>query len=416
MTLKPFHLPRRAAAVLLTLLLSSSAAAPGARAQMPVLAGVPVTAPARAVEARALWVSRYEYDSAARVTEIMQKAKDAGFNLVYFQVRGMSDALYRSTLEPCGVALCGRLGGTPTWDPLEVAVREAHARGLELHAWMNALPGWAASRPEVCSLLRESLPGNPRHILLERPDLAVRRQSGASTRCPTGDSWIEYTYLSPGNPEVRERIARVAADIATRYRVDGVHLDHIRYPGRDFSYDPASTRAWNAARAANPGYSFDQFRRDQVTATVAGVREALNRARPGIVLSAAVWGIYEDRWGWNSSSGANWFFQDPRAWADRRLLDVAVPMTYYRINREYCGFADFACLADDQLNAFRQRNTPVYLGIIADYGATEIVREIEMARAKGAAGVAIFSVNQLDRQNLWRVLRDGPFREPARVR
>ena len=74
----------------------------------------------------------------------------------------------------------------------------------------------------------------------------MRRQSGAYTRCPTGDGWIEYTYLSPANLEVRDRLAQVAADVASRYAVDGVHLDHIRYPGRDFSYDPVSTSAWNA--------------------------------------------------------------------------------------------------------------------------------------------------------------------------
>ena len=373
-------------------------------------------APPPAVEARALWVSRYEYDSSARVAEIMTKAADAGFNLVYFQVRGMADALYRSSIEPCGVALCGRLGGTPRWDPLEVAVREAHARGLQLHAWINALTGWAAARPEVCALLRESEPGNPRHILRERPELAVRSRAGRPTPCPTGDGWIEYVYLSPANPEVRRRLARVAADIARRYPVDGLHLDHIRYPGRDFSYDAVSLAAWERARSTRPAYDFDQFRRDQVTAAVAGVRDSIDAARPGVALSAAVWGIYDDPWGWGSSRGVSWFFQDPREWARRGLLDAVVPMTYYRVNRTYCGFADWACLADDHLEALQRRGgTPVYLGISADYGAKEVLREIEMAREKGAAGVAIFSVRQLERQGLWRVLREGPFRTPARL-
>ncbi len=63
----------------------------------------------------------------------MERAALAHFNVIYFQVRGAADALYRSNIEPCAVVLCGHLGGTPSWDPLEVAVREAHARGIELH-------------------------------------------------------------------------------------------------------------------------------------------------------------------------------------------------------------------------------------------------------------------------------------------
>lgn len=376
-------------------------------------AGTHAQAPAPAVEARALWVSRYEYDDSARVARIMDRAAEAGFNLVFFQVRGMADALYRSEIEPCAVALCGRLGGTPSWDPLEVAVREAHARGLQLHAWMNALSGWAASGPWVCGLLAESAPGNPRHLLLDHPEWASYGRGGARMGCPTSR---EYIYLSPANAGVREQLARVTADVARRYNVDGIHLDHIRYAGPEFSYDPTSLREWERVRATDPAYTFDQFRRDQVTATVRGVRRALDGVRPEVVLSAAIWGIYDDRWGWKSTRGVSQFFQDPRAWAAEGILDVAVPMTYYQVNRRYCGWADWACLADDHLRGIqRETGRPVFLGISAQYGAAEVVREIRMAREKGAAGVAIFSVANIERNGLWKTLRDGPFRTPARV-
>src|SRR5688572_17470089 len=80
------------------------------------------------VEARALWVSRFEYSTAASIATVMTDAKSANFNIVYFQVRGAADALYVSDLEPCSTRLCSKLGGTPTWDPLAVAVTEAQAR------------------------------------------------------------------------------------------------------------------------------------------------------------------------------------------------------------------------------------------------------------------------------------------------
>jgi uncharacterized protein YjdB len=68
------------------------------------------------VEARALWVTRFEYTTAsavdfAKIAQIMEKAAQARFNVVYFQVRTAGDALYYSDLEPCSPRMCGTLGG-----------------------------------------------------------------------------------------------------------------------------------------------------------------------------------------------------------------------------------------------------------------------------------------------------------------
>ncbi|HZJ00224.1 MAG TPA: family 10 glycosylhydrolase, partial [Gemmatimonadaceae bacterium] len=95
-------------------------------------------------EARALWVTRFDYDSEAKIARIMETAARAHFNIIYFQARAAGDAYYRSSIEPCAQLLCGKLGGTPTYDPLEVAVREGHRRGLQVHAYLNALTGRAA--------------------------------------------------------------------------------------------------------------------------------------------------------------------------------------------------------------------------------------------------------------------------------
>jgi uncharacterized lipoprotein YddW (UPF0748 family) len=56
---------------------------------------------------------------------------------VVLQVRPESDALYASALEPWSRYLTGTQGEDPGYDPLAYAVEQAHARGLELHAWFN---------------------------------------------------------------------------------------------------------------------------------------------------------------------------------------------------------------------------------------------------------------------------------------
>ncbi|MCK4577719.1 MAG: family 10 glycosylhydrolase, partial [Candidatus Marinimicrobia bacterium] len=98
---------------------------------------------APATEARGVWLSRFDYCTVpdfdqdlirAYIANTIQAAAEANINMVFFQVRGSGDAYYASDLEPWGPLLTGNLGGDPGWDPLEYAIDEAHANGLELHA------------------------------------------------------------------------------------------------------------------------------------------------------------------------------------------------------------------------------------------------------------------------------------------
>ena len=108
-------------------------------------------------EGRAVWVTRGTFtpqqyignysQQKAIIREIMKDVANANMNVVIFQVRGMADAYYNSTLEPWANRLTGRLGNDPGYDPLEYAIKEAHARGLKLHAWINVFPCWNGNSP-----------------------------------------------------------------------------------------------------------------------------------------------------------------------------------------------------------------------------------------------------------------------------
>jgi len=150
---------------------------------------IPAGAPGQTAmaEGRALWVTRFDYDSEAKIAYIMESAARAHFNIIYFQARAAGDAYYRSTIEPCAALLCGTLGGTPTYDPLEVAVREGHRRGLQVHAYLNALTGQAAGIEGACRAIAESAPGNPRHLLLEHPEWAMSDRRGHRLPCPNSE-------------------------------------------------------------------------------------------------------------------------------------------------------------------------------------------------------------------------------------
>jgi uncharacterized lipoprotein YddW (UPF0748 family) len=360
-----------------------------------------------------LWVSRFEYASPTDIDSIIARAARTHFNVIFLQVRGAGDAFYDSAIEPCAVALCGSLGnGRPSWDPLARAVAAAHARGIELHAWINALSGWSAGSAAGCALLQPSAPGSPDHILIAHPEWRVVNAAGSTQPCP--DAPNEYVYLSPGIPGVRAHLARVAADIARRYAVDGIHLDRIRYPGQAWSYDTTSLRVFGKDPAALAA-DWAQFRREQVALAVRETFDSVRSARPSAVLSAAVWGIWQDRWGWSSSHGYGQYFQDPRAWVAAGSLDVAVPMTYYAIATTPCGFADWACLLDDHLvmqSGSSARH--VYIGIAASRGTAQVLQQIDLGRRRGVKGFALYSYSSLTAE-IRAALAEGPFALPAIV-
>lgn len=385
-----------------------------------LIAAFPLTGPAQPVprrsaqasEARALWVTRFDYDSEAKIVRIMETASRAHFNIIYFQARAAGDAYYRSNLEPCAALLCGKIGGTPLYDPLEVAVREGHKRGLQVHAYLNALTAQAAGIEGQCKPIPEPDRGNPRHVLLDHPEWVMSDRTGKRLPCPNSE---EYVWLSPAFPEVRHRLAAVAADVARRYDVDGIHLDRIRYPGTAWSYDAASRSEFGLNPDTHQS-EWKAYRTSLVSRMVKETYDSIQVVRPGIVLSAAVWGVYDDKWSWHTLAGATNLMQDSRGWARDGYMDVLVPMTYYRIGPSYCSRIDWRCTLDEQMQgAEKETGRHMYIGIDASKGAREVMNQIRFARKRGATGIAIFSFTDADNARIWNPLAADLFAERASV-
>ena len=141
----------------------------------------------------------------AELSAIMKGAAALKLNAVIFQVRPQCDAFYQS-VEPWSRFLSGSMGEDPGYDPLEFAIREAHANGLELHAWFN--PFRAASSRDT--------PTTSRHVTRLHPEW-VR-------------SYGTQLWLDPGEPEARAYSMRIIMDVLRRYDVDGIHIDDYFYP------------------------------------------------------------------------------------------------------------------------------------------------------------------------------------------
>lgn len=322
-------------------------------------------------ELRGVWVTRWTYRNEADVRRIMTDIADARFNTVFFQVRGQHDAFYPSKIEPWAKDLTGHLGQDPGWDPLAVAVESGHAKGLKVHAYINAFTMWRGEAPPENT--------TPVHAWSAHGDWVVADKDGMPQLLNEG-----YVYASPGNPAVRARLAAVAKDIADRYEVDGIHLDHIRYPGPKFGYDMESMAAWEAAGRPD----FSDWRRSAVNDAVRAVRDAVD-----VPVTAAVWGVYTNPWGWREvSEGRNAYFQDSAAFTEQGLVDALLPMTYWKLNPG--GRLDFEALVRDHVARANGRH--IYAGIRADpsWGAKSVVDSVRAARKAGAHGIVIFDYSE----------------------
>jgi uncharacterized lipoprotein YddW (UPF0748 family) len=364
------------------------------------------------LEARALWVTRWDYSDSEDVQEIVNRAADANFNILFFQVRGVADAYYRSNYEPWAERLTGTLGQDPGWDPLATAVEMAHAVGLELHAWINIYPVW------VTSSKGDAPPQDvtPQHLfwkLSHAYGWADWRQWDEEGPMLL-DDYPPSIYLcaSPAVTLTVEHIVSVCQDIVTNYDVDGVHLDNIRYAGPEFSHDPISEATFAQAQIFDPDLIWEDWQRAQVTHLVGQIYEQVILTHQNVMLTAAVWPIYRDYWDWITNDGYDGYYQDSQGWMREEVIDAIAPMLYTITVKDYPD--RFDVLVRDFVSNANGRH--VYPGITADYASFDAIwSRIEMARQAGAAGQAIFSYSYINQRDYWDEFHDGPYAIPADV-
>lgn len=387
-------------------------------------------------ELRAVWVSRFDWTSygvsaqPGDVQNVVNQAASAGFNAIFFQVRAAGDAYYTPGLEPWSPRLTGTLGPTlgvhPGWDPLAEMITRAHAAGLQVHAWLNVYPAWQAPPSQSMGALVPPIDGVWPPQALNRFTYHTNGGYGLGYTWRVYDesghmpiAWNQYTWASPACPQVRDHIAAVAADIASRYAVDGIHLDNVRYPGRRYSLDPFTQAACDADPACSSltdaGWRAD-FQRRQVTDLVARITQQTHAIRPGALVSAAVWPVYVSRTGWPATSqGYSDYYQDSHAWVQQRAVDAIAPMVYGA--DLFTDIDTWGTIVADYLANSGGGWVLPGVGIETNAGACvpfdRIAGQIATARALGAPGHAVFSLKGLERCGYLASLRSGLYAEPA---
>jgi len=242
----------------------------------------------------------------ADLVDIMNKLKTAGINAVIFQVRTECDALYDSPYEPWSYWLTGEQGKAPEpyYDPLQFAIDEAHSRGMELHAWFN---------PYRAEKNIGDYPVSSKHVSIEHPEWLLK--------------FKDYTMLDPGQPEVKNYIAKIIADVIRRYDVDGIHFDDYFYP-----YSPkVSNEDSHTFEKFNNGFdNIDDWRRYSINSMVAQVYDSIKTIKPNVKFGISPFGIVENHYaGTNGFNSYQILYCDPLTWIKDKTVDYVTPQLYW---------------------------------------------------------------------------------------
>ncbi|HIE06346.1 MAG TPA: hypothetical protein EYP58_06045 [bacterium (Candidatus Stahlbacteria)] len=149
---------------------------------------------------------------------------DANIDHIFLQVYANGETIYPSDI------LRTNLRFSRGQDPLSRVIRRADSYGIKVHAWFNVFYIWGYS----------PTPADPTHPL--KGNWAVCDRQGRSIKDYTPvqlkNLGIEGYYVSPFNPSYQNLILSLIDEVITKYDVDGIHLDYIRFPSLTFGYDP----------------------------------------------------------------------------------------------------------------------------------------------------------------------------------
>ncbi|WP_367324411.1 glycoside hydrolase family 10 protein [Streptomyces sp. HUAS ZL42] len=305
-----------------------------------------------ATEMRGMWiatVANRDWPSRPGLTAAQQRAEliarldlavRSGLNTVILQVRPAADALWSSPYEPWSQVLTGTQGKAPGWDPLGTAVAQAHARGLQLHAWFNPY--------------RIATHGDPTRLVASHP---ARRHP----------EWVVRfggkLYYNPGLPQVRAFVQDAMLDAVRKYPVDAVHFDDYFYPypvaGQTFDDDAA----YDAYGAAFPNRA--AWRRDNIDRLVRETAARIKRIRPTTQFGISPFGVWRnassDPRGSDTRALQSYddIHADTRKWVREGWIDYICPQLYWNIG---LAAADYAKLVPWWAEVARGSRTKLYLG------------------------------------------------------
>lgn len=314
------------------------------------------------------------------IMNIIHLSKSFNLNSVFLQIRTSCDALYDSSYEPWSAYLSGIQGVTTSsaFDPLKFWIEQSHLFGIEVHGWINPFRASMSMADQL----------SDQHPVKKHPEWIV--------------PYNNQHWLDPGNPQCRQYIATIVADLLERYDLDGIHMDDYFYPypqnGEVFN-DSLSYRRFNDLSFEST--TIDEWRRDNVNQTIALLHETIRHKKPWVEFGISPFGVWrnqsDDPEGSDTQAGMTNYdhlYADVLSWIRDGTIDYVVPQLYWDTNHPK---ANFKTLLDWW--GLHHYQVPLVVGhalyrLNGDGGSWEdprqMVDQIKLVRESGQASGSIF--------------------------
>ena len=364
------------------------------------------------------WPSRKGLSSTQQQAEmhaILNQAVAMKLNALILQIRTGADALYSSALEPWSEYLTGTQGRAPEpfYDPLALWIEQAHARGLELHAWFN--PFRARSN-------QAGSPAAPNHLSQTQP------------------AWVktygDQLWIDPGDRAAADHTLAVFVDVLRRYDVDGIHIDDYFYPypvtqGKDSAVelDFPDHPAWQRYVDSGGSLARNDWRRSNVDALIARIFTAIRNIKPWVRFGVSPFGLGRPELRPSGIQGFSQYhklYADVERWLQQGWMDYLVPQLYWRIDQTAQAFIPLL----EYWHAQNPHNRHIYPGLFtskiaapgadtkAAWAPEEIASQIAAVRDRApGTGHVHFSMVALmqNRQGIADTLKIQTYVTPALV-
>ena len=402
----------------------------------PVVAAAPTELPpASPHEFRAAWVStvanidwptKPNLNAAQQQAEaiaILDRAKSLNMNAVVLQVRPSADAIYPSKLEPWTEYLTGAQGTPPQpmYDPLAFWVAQAHARGLQLHAWFN--------------------PYRARHSGAKSPLAAshIARTNPAAVK-----TYGKFLWMDPAEDSASKQTLDVVLDVVRRYDIDGVHIDDYFYPypieapnaeggaaaldgngAAKAELDFPDQPAWQRYLASGGKLDRASWRRQNVNHLIEALYTGIHREKSWVLFGISPFGLGKPALRPAGIAGFSQYdklYADAELWLQSGWLDYLSPQLYWAIEQKPQAYDVLL----DYWIAQNGKGRHIWPGLFTsrigapskDFPPAEIVEQIKVTHARpGATGHVHFSMAALmeNRKGISDQLKAAHYATPALV-
>lgn len=320
--------------------------------------------------------------------DVVSTCESGGINAIFFQVRPCADALYKSEIFPWSAVLSGEQGKAPDgdFDPLAYLIKKAHARGIEVHAWLNP---YRIGKEEggADSVINSLADSNP-----------AKKHPEYYTVCSDGG-----VYFNPALPQVRQLIISGVEEIVSGYDVDGIHFDDYFYPYGVSDYPDSEEYETYGAEFSD----IADFRRNNVNMLISDVSAAVHKIKPNVRFGVSPFGIWDnkkdnpDGSDTRGMSSYRSIFADSKAWVENGWVDYICPQLYWAFETPAAPFDKLVAWWSDLCG---KSDVELYVGhALYKLGTGEtgfddvsqISRQLDLCRQSGVCGSVFFRYQTL---------------------